>query len=189
MRKAHLCLLMLLTTVGFVSNAEAKNRDKSWEFGAMYQHIDADRGSGVKNSYGEELRFGYNFSSKVEAELLYGVTSTDHLENDDDFVRILAIITANLFTDRDTKTVPYISAGLGVIQETRSAFTDPNGMRVFESFDSSAILTLGAGARTFFNDNWGVRYEARYNHHDSFTLGQDEYLLAVGVTWVVGGKK
>ena len=189
MRRTHLFALMLLATIGFVSNAEAKNRDKSWEFGAMVIHFDPDHTTGVKNSIGEEIRFGYNFTQKVEGELLYSVTNTDFDGHDDDFTRILAVITGSFLTDRDTRTVPYISAGLGVIQETRKAFTDNSGTRVGESFDSSAILMLGVGARTFFNDNWGVRYEARYQHHDSFTVGQDEFLLCAGVTWVVGGRK
>ena len=189
MRKIHLFALMLLATIGFVSNAEAKNRDKSWEFSAMVSHYDPDHNTGVKNSIGEQIRFGYNFTKKIEAEFSYSITSTEIDGHDDDFVRALGHITASFLTDRDSHTLPYISAGLGVIQETRAAFTDSTGTRVLESFDSSAILTLAVGARTFFNDNWGVRYEVQYGHHDSFTLGQDEYVISAGITWVVGGQK
>ena len=161
MKKLHLLALIALTAIGLVSNVEAKTRDKSWEFGAMVFHVDPARDPGVKNSVGEELRFGYNFSTKVEAEFQYNVTSTEHDGNDDNFVRAVAVVTGNFLTDRDTRTVPFVSAGLGVIQETRKAFTDGSGAPVFESFDSSALLTLSVGARTFFSDNWGVRYEVQ----------------------------
>jgi len=189
MRKVHLFALMLLTTVALVSNIEAKNRDKAWEFGAAALHIDAARETGVSNSIGPELRFGYNFTSKVGAELQYGVTSTEHDDQDDDFTRAVVVIIGNFLTDRETRFVPFVSAGLGVIQETRKAFTDSSGNRVLEAFDSSAILTLAVGSRTFFSDSFGIRYEARYNHHDSFSKGQDEYIIGLGVTWVVGGQK
>jgi opacity protein-like surface antigen len=114
-------------------------------------------------------------------------------------------ITGNFLTDRDGSTVPYITAGLGVVQETRDGFPfeyvvrttpDPNipqdfaeetrSSEVNERFDSSAILTIGVGARTFFTDNFGVRYEIRYIHHDSFDELVDEYLTSVGVTWLLG---
>ena len=189
MRKATLFATLLLTTVAFVSSIEAKTRDKSWEFGASAVHFDTAFDAGVDNSVGPELRFGYNFSSKVGTEVQLSSTSTEHDGEDDDFVRAVGVIVGNFLTDRDTKTVPFVLAGVGVIQETRKAFTDGSGVEVAESFDSSALLSIGVGARTFFTDNWGIRYEVRYNHHDSFTKGQDEYLAAIGISWVVGGQK
>ena len=189
MRKSHLHLVVIVIAVlGFGSIAEAKTRDKAWEFGGMIQHIDADSGAFIDNSYGGQLRFGYDFSSKVEMEVVYGFTDTQHLGIDDSFRRTLLLITGNLLTDRDMNTVPYISAGLGIIQETRAPFNGPMG-HVLESFDASAILTIAFGARTFFTDNLGVRYEAAYNRQNSFDLGQNEYVLSAGITWLVGGKK
>ena len=189
MRKVQLFALMLLATVALVSNVEAKNRDKSWEFSAGAMHFDTARETGVSNAIGPEIRFGYNFSSKVEAEFQYSRVSTDHDDQDDDFARYTVVVIGNFLADRETRFMPFISAGLGVIQETRKAFTDSSGNRVLEAFDSSAILTLAVGSRTFFSDSFGIRYEARYNHHDSFSKGQDEYIIGLGVTWVVGGQK
>jgi len=120
-------------------------------------------------------------------------------------LRAVLAITGNFLTDRDGSTVPYVTAGLGVIQETREGFPfdyvvrttpDPNTPQNFteetgsdevnERFDSSAVLTIGVGARTFFTDNFGVRYEIRYIHHDSFDELVDEYITSVGVTWLLG---
>src|SRR5262249_6518771 len=123
-----------------------------------------------------------------EMELAYGFTDTQRLGHDDSFRRTVLLITGNLLTDRDTKTVPYISAGLGIIQETRAAFTGPAGP-VFESFDASAILSIGLGARTFSTDSLAAGQEAHYNRQDSFDQGQNEYILSAGITWIVGGKK
>lgn len=255
MRKPHLFLLILTATMVFVTTAEAKIRDKSWEFGAAIGNVDGDRGANIANGTAFELRFGYNITAKVEAELSLSSEQSEHGDlptnqelaeqataesgfipcpgnvqpsdppcisgftavkgtkvNDDHFFRAILSITGNFLTDRDTRTIPYITAGFGIIQEKRDGFPftadlvesvdhdmDPNTPRqnttvthhsdVFESFDASAILTLGVGARTFLSDNWGVRYEARYNHHDSFDAVQDEYVISAGVTWVVGGKK
>lgn len=251
MRKAPLSL-MLIATLAFAPAAEAKNRDKSWEFGALVGNIDGDRDGGVGNGISGELRFGYNFSSKVMAELwlsdehaeqgntpdfiplaigavplpvcpetfsrttptcLASISSVSpDINKEVDFRRAIVTVTGNFLTDREGNTIPYISAGLGIIQETREGYpfdtqylssaddpNDPNTIRivtlqegsgkVLESFDSSAVLTLAVGARTFFNDNWGIRYEVAYAHHNSFDVNQDEYAVRVGATWIFGGQK
>lgn len=188
MRKAPL-FWMLTASLLLAPQAEAKNRDNAWEFGAYVSHLDGDRGEGVDNSVGFALRAGYNFSAKVEAELFLSRSSTEVFGNDAEFVRAMAVITGNFLTDRDGSLVPFVSAGLGVVNETIDAFRDSGGNQVPESFDSAAIITLGVGARNFFTDNWGIRYEGRYVHHDLFEEGQNEYIVAAGVTWLVGGQK
>jgi len=188
MRKAPL-FLTLIASVMFLPAAHAKNRDHAFEFGAGFAHVDADRHAGIENSTGPTLRFGYHFSAKLEAEVHVGFSSTDVHGHDADFLRTAALITGNFLTDRETRTIPYVSAGLGVINETIKKYKDSNGNEVLESFDSAALLTLGVGARTFFSENWGIRYEARYNHQNTFDQNQDEYVVSVGVTWIVGGEK
>ncbi len=136
---------------------------------------------------------------------------TPRINDSVEIFRAIAQVTATFFSDREVRTAPYITAGLGITQETRSPFTfdadyrfedpeispaDPNrnvfvpGRReVVEAFDSSAILTIGAGGRTFLTDNWGIRYEVRYYHHDSFDRNQDEFQFLLGATLVVGGSR
>ena len=188
MRKAPLVLAMIPLFL-FASAAVAKNRDKAWEFGAFIAHIDADRGADVDNAVGGELRFGYNFTAKVEAEVTINQASSESAGRDASFLRTAALITGNFLTDRETPWIPYISAGLGIITETVDASRDSLGNELPEAFDAGTILTLGVGTRYFWNDNWGGRFEARYNHHDAFEENQDEYVLALGVTWIVGGAK
>jgi len=251
MRKA-IVLLLLIAAIAIVPSVEAKNRDKSWEFGAYVANIDGDRSAKVDNGIATEIRVGYNFSSKIALELALSNenteqgrtgdlgeigrpaipedpcpfviqqstppcvsaigTATGAIDKDVVFRRAIVSITGSFLTDRDSRTVPYISAGLGFIQETRSGFdfdlgyellvdadNDPNTARTtapasvraeaLESFDSSAVLALAVGARTFFTDNWAARYEVGYAHHDSFSENQDEYTVKVGITWVVGGAK
>jgi len=191
MRKAPL-FLMLIACVAFVTTAEAKTRDKSWEFGALVGNVDGSSNSEVDNGIGYTLLFGYNITAKVETELSFQRDSADVAGHDTQFTRTVLGITATFLADRETHTLPYVSAGLGTVQEKIYAFTDESSgspVRVAESFDSSAMLTIGIGARTFFTQNWGVRYEARYNHHDGFDQGQDEYQVSAGITWVVGGQK
>ena len=251
MRKA-LVILLLIAAIAIVPTAEAKNRDKSWEFGAFVANIDGDRGALVDNGIAAEIRIGYNFSSKIAAELSFSDENTEQgrtgdlvalgtpeipeipcpatildstpdcvtmvessspdLDKDVTFRRAVLAITGSFLTDRETRTIPYVTAGLGFIQETRADFPfdldyevstdhdgDPNTLRLkqtrsvssesLESFDSSAVLTLAVGARTFFTDNWAARYEVGYAHHDSFGANQDEYMVKVGITWVVGGQK
>ena len=55
--------------------------------------------------------------------------------------------------------------------------------------DTGTALTLGFGARTYFGPWFGLRYEARYFHHDSFNANQDAFQLSVGATFVLGGSK
>ncbi|HKY31260.1 MAG TPA: outer membrane beta-barrel protein [Candidatus Polarisedimenticolia bacterium] len=180
MRKAVL-YLVLVPMLAYATAAQAKNRDKAWEFGAYAAHVDADRDAGVDNAVGPELRFGYNVTAKVGAELLYGRTSTEVLGIDTEFQRVAVVVTGNFLTDREISTIPYITAGLGII--TGEVDTEP------EAFDAGTILMLGVGARTFWHDDWGVRYEVRYNHQDWFEENQDEYVLALGITYLLGGEK
>lgn len=241
MRKTSLALVLVVLMI-VPTQLVAKNREKAWEFGAMFGWMDTDTPDSdtltkIDNSSSLGLRFGYNFSPTVEAEIfadyqssqaptsdnatsLFGMPEmqidpnmgeaflgvTGGAEDEDiTALRAVAVITGNFLTDRETNTIPYITAGLGVIQETREGYTyeftvrttpDPNVPTTFtdstrtdkinERFDSSAILTIGVGARTFFSDNFGVRYEIRYIHHDSFDELVDEYITSVGITWVIG---
>jgi hypothetical protein len=183
MRKAPLVLAVIPLFL-FASAAVAKNRDKAWEFGAFVTHIDGDRGAGVDNEIAGEIRAGYNVTSKVEAELSINLASGETGGRDTSYLRTAALITGNFLTDRETPWIPYISAGLGIINETVDA-TDT----LPEAFDAGTILTLGVGTRYFWNDNWGGRFEIRYNHHDAFEENQDEYVVGLGATWMVGGAK
>ena len=244
MRKTSLALVLVVLMI-FPTSLSAKNREKAWEFGAVFGYMDTDTPDSdvltkIENSAAYGLRFGYHFSAAVEAEVFADYQSSEAPVSDDTItffampadlidpdptsgesfqgiapgsadsedvtvLRAGLAITGNFLTDRDGSTVPYITAGLGVIQETREGFPfdyvvritpDPNVPTTFtdetrsdevnERFDSSAILTIGVGARTFFTDNFGVRYELRYIHHDSFDELVDEYLASVGVTWLLG---
>ncbi len=183
-------MLMMIGTA-----AEAKNRDGAIEVGLMANYFDTDQFRSdeiepLEKSAGVSFRFGYHFSAALEVEFLGTFQPTENVSKtrDVDVIRALILITGNFLTDRDIRTVPYVSAGLGVIQETREAFTPPGGgPEVNEAFDSSAVLTIGVGGRTFLTDNFDVRYEVRYAHHDSFDELQDEFISSVGITWVVGG--
>ncbi|MFQ5700429.1 MAG: outer membrane beta-barrel protein [Acidobacteriota bacterium] len=191
MRKVPL-LLFGIAMLAFVTAAEAKNRDKSWEFGVMGGLIDNDTIDNptidsADNSATVGLRFGYNFSAKLEAEAAIDFANTDEGDSSADFLRGTVAITGNFLTDRETHTIPYLSVGIGVINQKIDAFTDSMGKMVPEAFDASALLTFAVGARTFFTDVIGARYEARYFHHDTFNENQDEFAVAVGVTFVVGG--
>lgn len=158
-----------------------------------------------------------------DAECFQGVVTgiAPEFEDGDDFLRGFAQVTANFLVDRETRTKPYLSGGVGVVSETREAFPysatyqttapdntlcpdgteGPDGDNLRETctytqtgdnperFDSAFLITLGAGARTFFSDWFGVRYEARYLRHDTFVEGQNEWLVTVGATFVLGGEK
>lgn len=233
MRKAPLFLMMLTAIAVCVGDLEAKTREDAWEVSVFVTHLDGERDTGIDNSIGGAFSFGFNFSAKVESEFLVTFNTVDFggeddateeairtaganpsviggiPERDDRLIKAIFSVTANFLADRETNTIPYVSAGLGFIQERRDAFpllvrvdnpnadpNDPNIPAVLtvetegrESFDTSAVLTLAVGARTFFTDNFGIRYEARYFHHDSFEFGQDEYQLAAGATWMFGGQK
>ncbi len=55
--------------------------------------------------------------------------------------------------------------------------------------DSGVLLTVGLGARTFFNDWFAVRYEVRYYHHDTFDQNQDAFEATAGATFILGGRR
>src|SRR5262245_36083593 len=80
MRKTPLFLLFSVIAVS-VSPADAKIREKSWEFSAFMGHLDGSSKVGQDNGYTGGLTAGYHFTSKVGAELMlpYAIASQDNL--------------------------------------------------------------------------------------------------------------
>lgn len=195
MRKTRFFLALIAMTM-LVNLVEAKNREKAWEFSAMggwmnTDEIDDPEVVSSDNSGAIAFRFGYHFSATLETEITAEFNKADTGDSESEFVRAALVLTGNFLTDRDTRTIPYISAGLGVINQTVDAYTLEGPImdtEVGEQFDSAALLTIGFGARTFFNDWFGLRYQIRYLHHNTFEENQDEFLVGFGVTIVVGGE-
>jgi len=192
MRKVSLFLL-LVAVAGFGS-AEAGLRENSWELGASFSHIDGDHDVGVDNGTGGTIRCGYSVSEKMEAEVLFSMNSADvdpalGKNVPADFQRGIVQVVGNFLNDRGYKNVPYISAGVGVINVTIDPYTNRNDDDKPESFDSAALLTLAVGSRYFFNENWAMRYELRYFHHDAFDQGQDVFMIDLGASFVLGGQR
>ncbi len=199
-------LFLLLTAAAGIGSAEAGLRENSWELGASFTHVDGDRDAGVDNGTGGTLRCGYSMSEKIEAEVLLLLSSADVnllgvRDIPAEFDHGIVQIVGNFLNDRGYKHVPYISAGIGIINVTVDPFTaivgneqtpDPNDTvseKQPEAFDSAALLSLAVGSRYFFNEDWAIRYELRYFHHDAFDEGQDVFVLDVGASWVIGGQR
>src|SRR5262249_52630671 len=151
------------------------------------------------------FRAGYAFTKKLMAELAVDSFSSDRTltvflgdpsfpasqvpvdsKVNTSFVSYTIGLCANFLTERDVKTKPYFNVNLGFITEDRNGATyshqfnpnDPNSVvsGVFPAEkDTSTLLSVGAGARTFFTDMIGIRYEAKYLHHDSFGVNQDGF--------------
>lgn len=165
------------------------------------------------------FRAGYAFSKKIMAEVTVDgfPASRDvtvrvgpatlparqiptNVHFDTTFIAYTLGLTANFLTERDVKTAPYFDVSLGFLTEDRDSSTfsvrtnpsDPNttinGV-VLARKDTATALTVGGGARTFFTDALGLRYELKYIHHDTFGINQDGFQLSVGATFVIGGKK
>ncbi len=188
MRKLPAVLLALALILG-AAPSEAKIRDKSWELFAFVGNLDHRSGDEITNGVDYGLSVGYFGTAKVGVETRFSTDEAEFEGNPTTFERAMIELSGNFLSDRDTSTFPYIVAGLGVVSETRDAFEDPNGVEVLESYDAAAVLTMGLGARTFFHDDWAIRYEARYFHHDLFEASQDEYEISAGVSWILGGKR
>lgn len=191
MRKVSLVLLLIAAGLG---SAEAGIRENSWELGASLTHVDGDKGVGVDNGTGGTVRCGYGISDKIQAEVLFSVNSADvdpplGRNVPADFQRGIVQVVGNFLNDRGYKHVPYITAGIGIVNVTIDPFTNRNGNDEPESFDSAALLTLAAGSRYFFTEDWGIRYELRYFHHDAFEQGQDVFVIDVGASFVLGGQR
>lgn len=192
MRKVSLALLLIFAAG--LGSAEAGIRENSWELGASVTHVDGDRDAGVDNGVGGTIRCGYAISEKLQAEVLFSANSADvdpllGSNIPADFRRGMVNVVGNFLNDRGYKHVPYISAGLGVINATVEPFTNRNDDDVPEAFDSAALLTIAVGSRYFFTENWGARYELRYFHHDAFEEGQDIFVIDLGVSFVLGGQQ
>ena len=182
-------LFLLLTAAAGIGSAEAGLRENSWELGASFTHVDGDRDAGVDNGTGGTLRCGHSMSEKIEAEGLFTVSSADINDVPGDIQQGLVQVVGNFLNDRGYKHVPYISAGIGIINVTVDQFVDENDEKHPEAFDSAALLSLAVGSRYFFNEDWAIRYELRYFHHDAFDEGQDVFVLDVGASFVIGGQQ
>jgi len=194
-------------------------RDKSYEVGVYGGIEKGDPRTDVSTGGAFGFRAGYAFTKKIMAELAVDAFSSDRTltvflgdpafppkqipvqaNPTADFISYTLGLGANFLVDRDIKTKPYFNVNIGLITEDRgmSDFSfqfvpgDPNtivGGVILASKDTSTILTVGAGARTFFTDTIGIRYEVKYIHHDSFGDNQDGLQASVGATFVIGGKK
>ncbi len=81
----------------------------------------------------------------------------------------------------------------GQVKDPNQNIANPDEEVSWQTFldekDSGTLLTVGIGARTFFNDWFAVRYEVRYYHHDTFDQNQDAFEATAGATFVLGGRR
>ncbi|HZE89924.1 MAG TPA: outer membrane beta-barrel protein [Verrucomicrobiae bacterium] len=202
-----------------VTAAPAGIRDKAYEVGVYAGIENGDQRTSVPSGGSFGIRAGYAFTKKIMAELTVDgfPASRQITERVGDpslpiqqvpietnpsatFVSYMLGLTANFLTERDVKTNPYFNVSLGFVNESRgsSDFTvrtnpnDPNSVisgTVLARKDTGTGLSVSAGARTFLRNNFGIRYEVRYIHHDTFAINQDGFQFSAGATFVLGGKK
>ncbi|MBI3448552.1 MAG: porin family protein [Acidobacteria bacterium] len=202
-----------------VTATPAGIRDKAYEVGVYGGVENGDHRTSVKSGGSFGIRAGYLFTKKIMAELTVDgfPASRDITERVGDpslpvlqvpvqtkpsatFVSYMLGLTANFLTERDTKTNPYFNVSLGFVNESRGSSdfsvrtnpNDPNSVvagTILARKDTGTGLSVSAGARTFLRNNFGIRYEIRYIHHDTFTINQDGFQFSAGATFVLGGKK
>lgn len=222
------------------TSAPAGIRDRAFELGAYGGITSGDNNANISSDFSYGVRGAYAFSRKLMVEANLDVFDTDvelegragdrnlpasqvpytH-ETPTSFFSYSVGLTANFLTDKETRTIPYLSVGIGAVQEERTGATfcvdlaktdntecsdvrpngslvdpgsgaDPNAVAWISSIDekdTGTLLTFAVGARTFLTSWFGIRYEGRWYHHDTFDMNQDAFQATVGATFVLGGKK
>ena len=240
MRRSTLLRIAVAAVLCAATVTPAGIRDRGFEAGFYGGQEIGDADTHVNSSPAYGVRFAYAVNRKVMAELNVDVFNTtfDYVGRAGDpsfpvnqvpfsenvatgFVSYTLGMTANFLADRDVKTTPYLSVGVGVMTEDRAGTQfcvdlfpqdttkcsdvdpdgglvdpnsnkDPNGVDWITEIrrrDTGTALTIAVGGRTFLTNWFGIRYEGRYYHHDTFSNNQDAFQVSVGATFTFGGKK
>lgn len=222
--------------------------DKSFEIGVHGGIQSGDTNANVSSDSTIGFKFAYAVTQRIMIELAVdrfdttreitgfaGDPSQPALQQEfsnvsgTEFLYVSLGLTANFLTETDSRTIPYVSVGLGSAVEERDAAQfcldlkkdlDPNVASAVrcsditpdghvrdpnrnipnpdqevswqtyrQEKDSGTMLSVAVGARTFFGEWFGVRYEARYYHHDTFEMNQDAFEASAGATFVLGGRR
>lgn len=109
-----------------------------------------------------------------------------------DFVTVDANYIFNFFPHRRDKIVPFVTAGIGVLNLSSFGQTaDPDLQEVLLDLigdENSAVFNYGGGIRFFGGERAGFRIDARKVHFSTDAFGNQSYLeLTLGVTLILGG--
>ncbi len=248
MRPTRLYLACALLCLSSSPPAAAAMYDKAFEIGLHGGVQSGDNNENVNSDSTFGFKFAYALTQRIMIELAVDQFDTTREvtgfagppnqpanqvpfsnESGTEFLYLSLGLTANFLTESDSRTIPYVSVGLGSAIEERAGSqfcldlkpdSDPNSptavscsditpdgrvkdpgqfvpnpdeeiswQTFIDEKDTGTLLTVAAGARTFFSDWFAVRYEARYYHHDSFERNQDAFEASAGATFVLGGRR
>ncbi len=176
--KSRIALLCLAVTLFSVSAASAQHRNavEINPFGGYLFGGKFSRGSNAIFTSDVDVddhatfggRLGFFITRSFEIELQYSRTETHFVTRDGgtlfgpgsrrlgdlDIDYYLGYMTFNF--GRNPRIVPYVTLGAG------SARLDPRVGRTNVDSENKFTGSLGAGVKTMFNRNFGLRFDARY---------------------------
>jgi hypothetical protein len=138
MRRSLSCLVAGVFILGAATPLTAAIYEQSWEFGAYggIQSGDSDVSVSSDSAFGFKAAFAINPKIMIEANVDRFDTNRDiegaignpsiptqqlefSHEGGTRFLSITLGLTANFFTETDSRTIPYLSVGIGAVRETR----------------------------------------------------------------------
>ncbi len=176
-------LLGLAVILGLTGTAGAAIKDNSWELGLSFPYVlfdDPAPGVSINDALGTGVRAGWNIKKGHEIEFNYYLVSTDVdiISVDVDFTTWTLGYIYN-WTKND-KATPFVTAGYG------STNTDVQG---FGDEDDTTTYA-GGGVRWHLSDkgNFNIRFDGQLLRVDSDPDATNNWLVGVGVGWIIGGK-
>jgi opacity protein-like surface antigen len=181
-------LLGLAVVAGLTGTANAGIKDGSWELGVFGPYVvfdDLAPGAELDNAFGYGVRAGWNIMKGHEIEFNgYLVPSEADITvpgfgtfNIDVDIRTLTLGYLYNWTDND-KITPFVTGGVG------STNFDPEA----GSDEDDTTFYAGGGVRFHFGGNFNVRVDGQWVRVDSDPDALNNWMVAVGVGWHVGGK-
>lgn len=171
-----------------------------------YAHFNTQREyngfAGDPSSPANQVSFARQATTEFEYYTI-GLTANFRTETD---ARTLPYITVGMGSVVQSRAAAHFCVDLKPAGSITCADVNPNGTKkdpnagfdpsvevawldFLPREDTGTLLTVGAGARTFFTDWVGVRYEVKYYHHDAFDENQDTFEGTFGATFFLGGRR
>ena len=183
MRKILMVFLTGLLVLVLAAPAFAENQAGTFTLDPFTGLYVFDGGQHMDSGPYYGLRGGYNFTSHLAAEAMFGYVTTESIREGDKFVGVYRYgLDALYHFNPEGNFVPYVLAGFAATQTDGPSGANPRGGR--------GMIDYGLGVKYFISDTVALRGDVR---QDQFAEANGDRRVnmeyTVGLTFLLGAEK